>query len=296
MPFAKRPILPWRLRNRTLTLGLRTYVMGVLNITPDSFSDGGYFFDPRHAVDHALKMLDQGADLLDIGGESTRPSASPLPETDEQARILPVMSAILIARPNAILSVDTYHAATAQRAIDAGAEIVNDVSGHLWDHAMTSTCVRLACGNILMHTHGRPADWPTQAPLEGDQVLPLVERGLAACVEKALAAGLKKESIVLDPGFGFGKMGDSNYPLLAHFDELQKLGYPLLAGISRKRFLAHTIAPLHGGQAPAPSLRTYATTAANTAAVLAGAHILRVHDVPQAMEAGAIGDAILFAG
>jgi dihydropteroate synthase len=126
--------------------------------------------------------------------------------------------------------------------------------------------------------------------------MPLVERGLSGCVAKALMSGLKRDSIVLDPGFGFGKLGDSNYPLLAHFDVLQKLGLPLLAGISRKRFLAHTIAPLHGGVAPAPAQRANATTAANTAAVLAGAHILRVHDVVQAREAGAIADAILVAG
>jgi dihydropteroate synthase len=270
--------------------------MGVLNITPDSFSDGGYFFDPRQAVDHALKLLDQGADLLDIGGESTRPSASPLPPADEQGRILPVLSAILIARPNAILSVDTYHASTAQRAIEVGAEIVNDVSGHLWDEAMSSTCARLGCGNILMHTHNRPAEWAYQAPLDDAEILPLVEQGLRRCAEVALAAGIARETIVLDPGFGFGKLGDSNYALLARFDGLQGLGYPLLAGISRKRFLAHTIAPLYQGQLPAPGQRTHATTAANVAAVLAGAHILRVHDVPQAMEAGAVADAILRAG
>jgi dihydropteroate synthase len=270
--------------------------MGVLNITPDSFSDGGYFFDPRQAVDHALRLLDHGADLLDIGGESTRPSATPLTPAEEKARILPVLSAILIARPDAILSVDTYHASTAQRAIDAGAEIVNDVSGHQWDEAMSSTCARLGCGNILMHAHGRPVDWPQQAPLEDAEVLPLVERGLRKSVEAALSAGVARETIVLDPGFGFGKLGDSNYSLLAHFDGLQGLGFPLLAGISRKRFLAHTISPLHQGEPPAANMRTYATTAANTAAVLAGAHILRVHDVPQAMDAGAIADAILRAG
>ena len=296
MPFAKRPTLPWRLRTRTFTLGLRTHVMGVLNITPDSFSDGGYFFDPRQAVDHALRMLDQGADLVDIGGESTRPSSAPLPPLEEQERILPVLSAILIARPDAVLSVDTYHASTAKRAIEVGAEIVNDVCGHLWDGAMSSTCARLSCGNILMHSHGKPVDWPGQQPLADEDVLPLVEKGLRQCVDGALAAGIARETIVLDPGFGFGKLGDSNYPLLAHFDQLQELGFPLLAGISRKRFLAHTIAPMHHGQLPAPNLRIYATTAANTAAVLAGAHILRVHDVPQAMEAGAIADAILRAG
>lgn len=270
--------------------------MGVLNITPDSFSDGGYFFDPRQAVDHALRMLDQGADMIDIGGESTRPSATPLPPVEEQGRVVPVLSAILIARPNAILSVDTYHASTARRAIEVGAEIVNDVSGHLWDEEMTGTCRRFGCGNILMHTHGRPAEWPDQAPMEDAEVLPLVERGLAVCAERALSLGVARDTIVLDPGFGFGKLGDSNYPLLAHFESLQALGFPLLAGISRKRFLAHTIARMHDGKAPAANLRLNATTAANTAAALAGAHILRVHDVLQAMEAGAVADAILKAG
>src|SRR5271156_3772187 len=154
MPPASRPHYNWRLRTRTLPLGKRTLIMGILNVTPDSFSDGGYFYSPEHAPDRALAqaitMLDQGTDILDIGGESTRPNATPLTPEEEQSRILPVIEAILEQRPNTIISVDTSPAAPAKRAIEPGAEIVNDVSGHTWDPAMSSTCAALQCGAVLM--------------------------------------------------------------------------------------------------------------------------------------------------
>ena len=156
MPFTVRPHFDWRLRTRILALGPRTLIMGILNATPDSFSDGGQFLDPRAALTHALQMLDDGADILDLGGESTRPNSTPVTPAEEQSRVLPILRAILAARPNAILSIDTYHAETARLAIEAGAEIVNDVSGFLWDDAMAATCAVLKCGAILMHTRGRP--------------------------------------------------------------------------------------------------------------------------------------------
>src|SRR6266702_1701314 len=167
MPFVTRPRFDWHLRTRTLPLGQRTLIMGILNITPDSFSDGGHFYTPEDAPDRAvaqaLQMLDEGADILDIGGESTRPNATPLPPGEEQSRILPVIEAILKAKPEAILepiiSVDTFHASTARLTIEAGAEIINDVSGHLWDPAMSAPCASLACGAVLMHTRGRPHEW-----------------------------------------------------------------------------------------------------------------------------------------
>jgi len=300
--------------------------MGILNVTPDSFSDGGHFYSPEgtpaRAIAHALQMLDEGADLLDIGGESTRPNATPLTPEEEQSRILPVIEAILRQRPQTILSVDTYHAATAERAIAAGAEIVNDVSGHLWDPAMSQTCAQLGCGAILMHTRGRPQDWLTQPPLAADEVLPLVLEGLRDRLEAATAAGIPRNKIVLDPGFGFGKRLGENYPLLAHLDALHQLHQPILAGLSRKSFLARAgedpgvprksfLAQAEDPGAPQPALslskgpdsrtwgfpdqRLQATTAANTAAILAGAHILRVHDVRPAAEAAAIADRILAA-
>jgi dihydropteroate synthase len=279
--------------------------MGILNVTPDSFSDGGHFYSPQHAPERALAqaitMLEEGADILDIGGESTRPNATPLTADEEQSRILPVIASILEQRRETILSIDTFHASTARRAIEAGAEIVNDVSGHLWDPEMSTTCAKLHCGTILMHTRGRPQDWPTLPPLAPNEVLPLVLTELAQRLEAATAAGVERNKIVVDPGFGFGKRLDENYPLLAHFDQLRQLNLPLLAGASRKGFLAHTLTPhpslstLLNGATPSMEDRLQATTAANVAAILSGAHIIRTHDVRPAAEAAAIADRILVA-
>ena len=305
MAFASRSHHDWHLRTRTLALGRRTLIMGILNVTPDSFSDGGHFYSPQHAPERAfaqaMTMLDEGADILDIGGESTRPNATPLAAEEEQARVLPVIKSILQQRPQTILSIDTFHAGTARYAIEAGAEVVNDVSGHLWDPDMSSTCAHLNCGAILMHTRGRPQDWPTLPPLAPDQVLPLVLAELAQRLEAATAVGIARNKIVLDPGLGFGKKLDENYPLLAHFDQLGRFNLPLLAGASRKGFLAHTLSQnpsvslLLQGAMPSMEDRLHATTAANVAAILAGAHIIRTHDVRPAVEAAAIADSILAA-
>ncbi|WP_254063661.1 dihydropteroate synthase [Granulicella sp. S190] len=303
MPFAHRTHHDWRLRTRTLALGERTIIMGVLNITPDSFSDAGLFYSPQHAperaIAQALKMLQEGADILDLGGESTRPNATPLSPDEEQSRILPVIESILKERPTTLLSIDTFHATTAHRAIEAGAEIINDVSGHLWDPDMSKTCAQSGCGAILMHTRGRPQDWPNLPPLAPEAVLPLVLKELTERLEAAIAAGIPRDKIVLDPGFGFGKRLDENYPLLAHLDQLQQFNLPILAGTSRKGFLAHTLAQnpslaiLLEGAPPSMEDRLHATIAANVAAVLAGAHLLRTHDVRAAVEAAAIADRIL---
>jgi dihydropteroate synthase len=324
MPFAVRAHFQWRLRTRSLLLGPQTLLMGILNVTPDSFSDGGRFQNVASALEHALQMLDDGADILDLGGESTRPNSAPIAPAEEQARVLPVLRAILQARPDAILSIDTYHAETARLAVEAGAEIVNDVSGHLWDPAMSATCASLGCGAILMHTRGRPHQWRTQPPLAPADVLPLVLRDLEARAGAALAAGIAREAIVLDPGFGFGKILDENYPLLAHLDQLRTLGFPILAGLSRKSFLTRPLtaallsllssctAPLLSSRSPgspasgpgslgwsaaegSASPTTDPTTVANTAAILAGAHLLRVHDVRPARDTAAIADRILAA-
>lgn len=298
MSFATRPRFDWSLRSRTLALGERTLIMGILNVTPDSFSDGGHFYSPEHAperaVAQAIEMLDAGVHILDIGGESTRPNATPLPVEEEQSRVLPVIGAILKQRPETIISIDTHHATTAARAVEAGAEIVNDVSGHLWDTEMTGTCAELNCGIVLTHTRGRPQQWTTQPPLAPDEVLPLVLDGLRERVEAVTEAGIARGRIVLDPGFGFGKRLDENYPLLAHLDQLHELGLPILAGVSRKSFLARALAPLYG-ELPPPEARIHATTAANVAAILNGAHIVRTHDVSPALEAAAIADRILAA-
>jgi dihydropteroate synthase len=305
MPFVPRSHHDWHLRTRTLVLGEQTIVMGILNVTPDSFSDGGLFYSPKHsperALEQALKMLDEGATILDIGGESTRPNATPLTAEEEQSRILPAVEAILKAEPETILSVDTFHATTARHAIEAGAEIVNDVSGHLWDKDMSTTCAQLGCGAVLMHTRGRPQDWPSLPPLAPHEILPLVVAELAERLGAATTAGIQRNKIVLDPGFGFGKRLNENYPLLAHLSELQQFDLPLLVGVSRKGFLAHTLAEspslsiLLDGATPSMEDRLHATTAANVAAILSGAHILRTHDVRPAVEAAAIADRILAA-
>jgi dihydropteroate synthase len=300
MSFAVRPQVTWRLRTRTLPLGERTLVVGILNVTPDSFSDGGQFLDTPSAVSHALAMLDDGADILDLGGESTRPNSTALAAGEEQARVLPVLRAILAARPGAILSIDTYHAETARLAIESGAEIVNDVSGFLWDEQMPAICAALGCGVVLMHTRGRPGEWRGLPPLAPNEVVPLVRSALATRAREAVAAGVAHDTIVLDPGFGFGKRLDENFPLLAHLDALHALGFPLLAGISRKSFLTRPEPKVPGAAQTTlsqsqgtASEALAATTAANTAAVLAGAHILRVHDVHPAVQAAAIADRIL---
>jgi len=277
--------------------------MGILNVTPDSFSDGGHFYSPQHAPERALAqaitLLEEGADILDIGGESTRPNATPLTAEEEQNRILPVIESILKQNPEAILSIDTFHATTARRAIEAGAEIVNDVSGHLWDPEMSTTCAQLNCAAILMHTRGRPQDWPKLPALASNEVLPLVLTQLAERIEAATDAGIERNKVVLDPGFGFGKRLDENYPLLAHFDQFGQFNLPLLAGASRKGFLAHTLTQhpslsmLLNGTTPSMEDRLQASTAANVAAILSGAHIIRTHDVRPAVEAAAIADRIV---
>ena len=268
--------------------------MGVLNVTPDSFSDGGRFLYPATAAADALRMLEQGADIIDIGGESTRPGKhAEVTAEEEQGRVLPVINEILKSKPDALLSIDTYKASTAAAAVHAGAEIVNDVSAFAWDSEMAQTCKALGCGVVLMHTRGRPAEWKILPPLANDEVLPLVKAGLGRILEGALAAGIEQDQIVLDPGYGFGKSLDENYPLLAHQDELRELGQPILVGPSRKSFLGRTLAPLYGGVSAPVTERAHATIAATVAAILGGAHVIRVHDVRPAVEAVAIADAIL---
>ena len=297
MPIAKRTKKTWHLRTRALVLGERTAIMGVLNVTPDSFSDGGLHTYPAVAVQVALRMLDEGVDVIDIGGESTRPGSYARPSAAEEAdRVLPVIEGILKARPEALLSIDTYHASTARLAVAAGVEIVNDVSGMMWDDAMAATCAELACGVVLMHTRGRPEEWKSLPPLKHDDVVAMVIRELAERAAAARHAGIEPQRVVLDPGFGFGKAFEENYPLLGHLEELRALGFPVLAGVSRKGFLGRTLARLHGGKDVPAADRGHATLAAMTAAILNGADIVRVHDVKAAVEAAAIADAVLAAG
>jgi dihydropteroate synthase len=296
MAFTQRAEFIWKLRTRSLVLGEKTIVMGVLNVTPDSFSDGGQFLNAQAATEQALRMIDEGAEILDIGGESTHPGQREVVSAaEEQERVLPVIDSVRKERPDALISIDTYKASTAVAAVKAGAEIVNDVSGFLWDKEMAAACARLACGVVLMHTRGKPDAWKSQPALAPEQVLPLVERDLRERLQEAMDAGIPKERIVLDPGYGFGKRLDENYPLLAHQADLHALGQPLLAGLSRKSFLVRTLKSVYSGSDAPMEARLHATLAATTAAILAGADIVRAHDVRPAVEAARIADAILAA-
>jgi dihydropteroate synthase len=296
MPFVPRARSEWKLRTRSLPLGERTVVIGVLNTTPDSFSDGGAFHTPAAAIEHGLQMFEEGADIVDVGGESTRPGKhKPVSVREEIDRVIPVLKGILRHRPDAILSIDTYKSQTAAATLEAGAEIVNDVSGFLWDEAMAQVCAQACCGVVLMHTRGRPEEWRKLPPLEPNQVIPHVKRALRDRLDKAQKAGIKREQIVLDPGFGFGIIADENYSLLAGLDELASLGQPLLAGVSRKGFLGKTLSRLYKVLEVPVGRRGNASLATVTAAILAGAHLVRVHDVRPSREAAAIADAILAA-
>ncbi len=304
-----RAVFQWNLGARALELGKRTLIMGIVNVTPDSFSDGGLYLDRDQAIEYAEHLLNEGADILDIGGESTRPgtrvavpggagqnaelrktpAGNPVTAEEEMKRVLPVIAALKKKHPQAILSVDTYKATVARAAISAGAEIVNDVGGFRWDPQMAKTVAELKCGAVLMHMRGRPDEWRTLPPV-GDVVL-LVKRELKEWAETAILSGVRRERIVLDPGFGFGKSFDENYPLLSRFSELQAAGFPLLAGTSRKSFVGRTLAK-DGKDAP-PEDRLFGTLATQTALILKGAHILRTHDVKPAVEAARVADAIL---
>lgn len=301
-----RPVFQWNLGTRSLELGKRTLIMGVLNVTPDSFSDGGQFFDRDAALKQADRLFEDGADIIDIGGESTRPGArvnaglranqTPTCEPavsagEELRRVIPVITELRKRNPAAVISVDTYKASVAREAIKAGAEVVNDVSGFRWDAEMAATIAERRCGAVLMHMRGRPEEWRSLPP--PDNVTQLVSGELGELAAQAIARGVSHDRLVLDPGLGFGKSFDQNYPLIAQFDELQKLGFPLLAGVSRKSFIGRTVGA--GSDAP-PQRRLYGTLAAETSLILKGAHIIRTHDAKASREAARIADAILNAG
>jgi dihydropteroate synthase len=294
-----RAVFQWKLGSRVLELGRRTLIMGIVNVTPDSFSDGGLYIDAEKAVVRAEQLLADGAAIIDVGGESTRPGATePVSEEEERRRVLPVIRDLKRRRPDAVVSVDTYKASVARASVDLGAEVVNDVSGFRWDPKMAKTLAELKVGAVLMHTRGRPEEWRTLPPI-GDPVL-LVKRELRQWAEAATLAGIKRDRLVLDPGFGFGKSFEENYPLLAHFAELQQIGFPLLAGVSRKSFIGRTLARAgkdkDKDKDAEAAERLYGTLAAETALTLKGAHIIRTHDVRFAVEAARVADAIVACG
>jgi dihydropteroate synthase len=306
-----RSVFDWNIGSRVLSLGKRTLVMGVVNVTPDSFSDGGQFLDPEKAVEHALRLLDDGADILDVGGESTRPGAKvnspktpdsakavsdpaksasekPVSEKEERERIIPVITKLKQKRPAAIISVDTYKAAVARAAVEAGAEIVNDISALRWDPKMARTVAELKCGAVLMHVRGRPEEWCTLPPAA--DIVVMVKRELRDWADKATMAGVKRERIMLDPGFGFGKSFEENYPLLRRLDEFHQLRYPLLAGVSRKSFIGRMLK--RDGKDAAVTDRIYGTVATETVAILKGVHVIRTHDVRACVDAARVADIV----
>lgn len=268
----------------------RTLVMGVVNVTPDSFSDGGEWFDPDRAVEHGLELLAQGADLLDVGGESTRPGAGRVPPEEERRRVLPVVRALVAE--GAVVSVDTTRAGLAREAVAAGAVIVNDVSGGLADPVMHAVVAETGAVYVAMHWRGH-ADVMDDLAVY-DDVVRDVRDELAQRLDDLVAAGARPEQVVLDPGLGFAKPGKDNWPLLAHLDALASLGRPVLVGASRKRFLGHLLAGPDGAPAP-PQDRDRATAAVSALCAAAGVWCVRVHEVPGTADAVRVGAAWLAA-
>lgn len=274
-------------RGGALSLGPRTLVMGVLNVTPDSFSDGGRHFDPERAIETAVQMATDGADIIDVGGESTRPGADPLPEAEERRRILPVVEA-LAARLEVPISVDTYKASVARDALTAGASIVNDISGLQYDPSLGAVAAEQGAVLVLMHMRGRPKEMYGLAVY--DDVSAEVARELGAAIARAEHQGVPRDRIVVDPGLGFAKRAEHSYRVLAHLDVIAALDRPILCGPSRKSFLTAAIGERE------PQDREWATAAAVTAAVLSGAHIVRVHGVREMVDVVRVADQVRAAG
>jgi dihydropteroate synthase len=270
------------LRVGSLTLGPDPVLVGILNVTPDSFFDGGEFLDPGMAVTRTETLLDEGAHIVDVGGESTRPGSEPVSKEEELRRILPVVRGILAARPEALISIDTYRASTAEIVLDAGASIVNDVTA-LSDPKMSDLMAERGCPVVLMHMQGDPKSMQ-QDPSYGD-VVREVRDFLARRAECAIQTGVKEENIILDPGIGFGKTLGHNLTLLNRLDSLAGLGFPVLVGVSRKSFLGKIL----DGE---PKSRLLGTVAANVLAQERGATLFRVHDVRANKEALAVAAAI----
>ena len=284
----QRKIFRLKLRSRTLVLGERTLVVGVLNVTPDSFSDGGKFFSVEHAVAGALAMEKAGADVLDIGAESTRPGSLEISAAEELARLLPVLEA-LCGRLKIPISVDTQKASVAEIAVGAGAEMLNDISGLNRDARVGEVAARHRVPLVLMHMRGNPRTMQ-KLPFARD-VLRDVLVGLRRSIGVARAAGVMKSQIILDPGIGFGKSFAQNFELLRELPAIAKLGYPVLMGTSRKGFLGAAVGR-NGRRVPA-SERIWGTAATVTASILNGAHIVRVHDVEEMAQVARVADAVV---
>jgi dihydropteroate synthase len=281
---AERKRFRLRLPSRTLILGERTLIMGVLNVTPDSFSDGGEFLDAEKAVERALEMEREGADIVDIGGESTRPGSVGVTAEEEMRRVLPVMQG-LRGRLKIPISIDTQKTEVAEAAIVAGAEIINDVNALHADAKMHDLARRRGAAMILMHMRGIPRTM--QKGRFAKDVVRDVVNGLRGAIARARRAGIAKSKIVIDPGIGFGKNYRQSFELLGRLPELGKLGYPILAGVSRKAFIGDALGGVAAEQ------RGWGTAAAVAASIFGGAHIVRVHDVAEMRQVALVADGIL---
>ncbi len=275
-----------RCRKKTYTLGKRTLLMGVLNVTPDSFSDGGLFFDKEKAIAHGLRMVEEGADFIDIGGESTRPGSKPIELEEELRRVIPVVES-LSREVDVPISIDTFKSTVAERAIEAGAEIINDISGLHFDPDLGKVAVKEDVPLILMHTRGTPETM--QKDVHYDSLFSEILQYLKESIQRAESAGLEPQQIIIDPGIGFGKTLEDNLLIIKNLSEFRILGKPILLGTSRKSFIGKILnAEVND--------RLEGTLSSIAICALNGAHIIRCHDVLQAKKAIAVADAIRFAG
>jgi len=270
----------WKLRDRELQLGDRTLIVAILNVTPDSFSDGGKYFDPDRAFARALELEEQGADIVDIGAESTRPGATRVSEAEEKRRLIPVLKR-LRNRLSVPVLVDTYKSAVAENALDLGVDAINDPTGLTVDPLLSKVAAKYNAGLVLNHMRGTPETWARLAPVS--DIMSLVGHELHATVRRAQLSGVERTRMVIDPGIGFGKRGEQNSEVLARLGALAQLDLPVLVGPSRKQFLKQ--ATERGTE--------FATAAAVSAAILSGAHMVRVHDVEAGRAAASVADAIL---
>lgn len=275
-----RKLFFWKLKHREIKLGERTVLMGVLNVTPDSFSDGGKYSEPDRAFARALELEELGADIVDIGAESTRPGSDRISAAEEIRRLIPVLKR-LKGQLNIPVSVDTYKAEVAERALELGVEIINDPSGLTWEPQLARIVSNYDAGLVLNHMRGRPETWAKLAPIPDP--LTTIPRDLDAAISRARRVGLDRTRLVVDPGLGFGKRKEQNSLILGSLGALAPLEMPIMVGPSHKQFLAHA----------SPEETRFATAAATTAAILNGAHIIRVHDVREMRAAADVADEIL---
>ena len=300
-----RPLFEISVMGRKVRLGERTLIMGVLNATPDSFSDGGLYLDPVAAIRRGVDMARQGADWIDVGGESTRPGSRPVTAVEELARVLPVIKGLRRRLPSIPISIDTTKAAVAERAVEAGAAILNDISGLRFEPRLAEVARASGCPLVLMHIRGRPRDMQ-QRPF-ARSIWRSLQEGLTRSIDRAIAHGVRRRQLVIDPGLGFGKTRRQNFEILAHLERLQLFKLPILVGSSRKSFMRAIVSgeglvpalPAKGLRNRGPAAREklpeglpFGDAAAVTAAILNGAHIVRVHDVEEIVPAVRIADAV----